>query len=296
MLVSLKEVMAYAKEHGNAIGAFNCCNYESVCAVVTAAEEVNLPVIISYAEVHKDIISISDIAPIMLHFARKAIVPVCVHFDHGESLESCVEAMKEGFTSVMIDASASGYEDNVRVTKQVVSIAHNMGITVEAELGHIFTSDMGVGKKKTYDEIESAEDFENVDDVYTNPEVAKKFVEETGVDVLAIAFGTSHGVYIKKPVLDLDRITEIKNKIDIPFVMHGGSGLSEDEYKQAIKNGVKKINYYTYMALAGGKAVREMIVEKGDNNNVFFHEIPLCAINSMKENVKEVMKIFALSK
>lgn len=295
MLVSLKELMVYANEHGNAVGAFNCCNYESVCAVVTAAEEVKLPVIISYAEVHKEIISISDIAPIMLHFAKKATVPVCVHFDHGESLESCVQAMKEGFTSVMIDASAGSYDNNVRITSQVVSIAHNMGISVEAELGHIFSSDIGVGKAKTYDEIESAEDFNDVNAVYTNPETAKAFVETTKVDVLAIAFGTSHGVYIKKPVLDLERITEIKNKIDIPFVMHGGSGLSEDEYRQAIKNGVRKINYYTYMALAGGNAVKELMQQKSKDQNIFFHEVPVCAINSMKEKVKEVMRIFALS-
>lgn len=294
MLVSLNEVMAYAQEHGNAVGAFNCCNYESVCAVVTAAEELNLPVIISYAEVHKNIISIGDIAPIMLHFARKAKVPVCVHFDHGSSLETCVEAMREGFTSVMIDASAASYEDNVNITKQVVSIAHNVGVTVEAELGHIFTSDMGVGEKKSYDEIESIEDFDSVDDVYTNPDVAKDFVNKTGVDVLAIAFGTSHGVYIKKPVLDLNRITEIKRKIDIPFVMHGGSGLSEEEYRTAIKNGIKKINYYTYMALAGGRSVKEMMDGKDVTENIFFHDIPLRAIDSMKKNVKEVMKIFAL--
>lgn len=294
MLVSLKEVMEYTHEHGNAVGAFNCCNYESVCAVVTAAEELGLPVIISYAEVHKDIISVEDIAPIMLHFARKSKVPVCVHFDHGTSIETCVEAMRAGFTSVMIDASGQSYEDNVNITKQVVSIAHNIGVTVEAELGHIFSSEMGVGEKKAYDDIESAEDYDNVDDVYTNPDVAKDFVEKTGVDVLAIAFGTSHGVYIKKPVLDLNRITEIKNKIDVPFVMHGGSGLSEDEYRTAIKNGIKKINYYTYMALAGGKTIKEMMDQTDVNDNIFFHDIPLKAIESMKDNVKEVMKIFAL--
>lgn len=294
MLVSLKEIMEYAKKENNAVGAFNCCNYESVAAVVGAAEELEIPVIISYAEVHRDIISISDMAPIMLHFARKAKVPVCVHFDHGVSLESCVEAMKEGFTSVMIDASAKSYEENVKITEQVVKLAHNMGITVEAELGHIFTSEMGMGEKKTYDEIESVENYSDVNDVYTNPMVAKDFVEKTGVDVLAIAFGTSHGVYIKKPVLDLDRISLIKEKIDIPFVMHGGSGLTEQEYKTAIKNGVKKINYYTYMTLAGGKAVKEALDKKGPEENVFFHDIPLIATKAMKENVKEAMKIFSL--
>lgn len=294
MLVSLKEVMECATRENNAVGAFNCCNYESVAAVVGAAEELKLPVIISYAEVHKDIISIRDIAPIMLHFAKKASVPVCVHFDHGASVESCVEAMKEGFTSVMIDASSKSYEENVKMTSQVVRLAHNMGISVEAELGHIFSSEMGMGQKKTYDEIESAENYGDVNDIYTDPLVAKNFVERTGVDVLAIAFGTSHGVYIKKPVLDLNRISEIKKEIDIPFVMHGGSGLSEKEYKTAIRNGIKKINYYTYMTLAGGKAVKENLEKKGTEENIFFHDIPLIGMKAMKEDVKEAMKIFSL--
>lgn len=294
MLVSLKEIMDYACKNGNAVGAFNCCNYESVAAVVGAAEELDIPVIISYAEVHKDIISINDIAPIMLHFAKKSNVPVCVHFDHGVSLESCVEAMREGFTSVMIDASAKSYEENVKITSQVAKLAHHMGITVEAELGHIFSSEMGMGEKKALEEIESAESFQDVNDVYTNPDVAKDFVTKTDVDVLAIAFGTSHGVYIKKPVLDLERIKKIKEKIDIPFVMHGGSGLSEAEYRQAIKNGIRKINYYTYMTLAGGKAVKDAMDMKTNDENVFFHEIPLLAIDKMKDNVKEAMKIFTL--
>lgn len=170
-------------------------------------------------------------------------------------------------------------------------MAHAVDVTVEAELGHIFSSDKGLGDTE---EIETADSFSNLDDVYTSPDMAKDFVEKTGVDVLAIAFGTSHGIYTQKPVLDLNRITEIKNKIDIPFVMHGGSGLSKEEFQTAVKNGIRKINYYTYMTLAGGKAVKAALDKKSVEENIFYHDIPLIAMEAMKENVKVAIETFAL--
>ena len=154
-----------------------------------------------------------------------------------------------------------------------------------------FSSDKGLGDTE---EIETADSFSNLDDVYTSPDMAKDFVEKTGVDVLAIAFGTSHGIYTQKPVLDLNRITEIKNKIDIPFVMHGGSGLSKEEFQTAVKNGIRKINYYTYMTLAGGKAVKAALDKKSVEENIFYHDIPLIAMEAMKENVKVAIETFAL--
>lgn len=198
--------------------------------------------------------------------------------------------MRLGFTSVMYDGSAKSFEDNVNETSEIVKIAHALGVSVEAELGHIFTSAVGGGEGRG---PLGEENFDSLDDAYTNPEMAKEFVERTNVDALAIAFGTTHGVYLKEPKLDLNRITQIKEKIDIPFVMHGGSGLSEKEYQQAIHNGITKINYYTYSALAGGKAVQEYIAEKEKNNEaVFFHDIALAAQEAIKEDVKKVMKIF----
>ncbi len=292
MLVSLKPLMKDAMEKGYAVGAFNCPNMESVMAIIKAAEETGSPVILNYAEVHGNLISMEDIAPVMLQFAKKASVPVCVHLDHGQSVESCIKAIRLGFTSVMIDASAHDYEDNVKNTAEVVRLAHAVGVTVEAELGHIFSSDIGLNESST---TETAESFENLDDVYTDPDLAKDFVERTGVDVLAIAFGTSHGIYTQKPVLDLTRITKIKSKIDIPFVMHGGSGLSREEFQTAVKNGVRKINYYTYMTLAGGKAVKESLLKNKDEN-IFYHDIPMIGMEAMKENVKEAMEIFSLKK
>lgn len=291
MLVSLKELMQDANEKGYAVGAFNATSLESLTAIIAAAEETGKGVILNHAEVHSPIISIEDIGPIMVDRAKKAKVPVCVHLDHGTSLESCMNAIRLGFTSVMLDASSADYEENVRDTALICRLAHSVGVTVEAELGHIFSSDIGVGESAVQETLDS---YESAEDVYTDPDTAKDFVERTGVDALAIAFGTAHGVYQKKPKLDLDRIKLIKEKIDVPFVMHGGSGLSKEEFQTAIKNGVRKINYYTYMALAGGKAVKEAMDKLGPDDNVFYHDIPLIGIKAMKEDIVNAINIFSL--
>lgn len=294
MLVSLKEVLQDAIEKEYAVGAFNATNLESVIAVIRAAEETGKAVILNYAEVHAPLISIDEIGPIMLQYAKAASVPVCVHLDHGSCLESCIKAIRLGFTSVMLDASSADYEENVKETAEICRLAHSIGVTVEAELGHIFASDIGVGEAPV--ESETVDSFESMEDVYTDPDTAKDFAERTGVDALAIAFGTSHGVYIKKPVLDLDRITKIRNKIDVPFVMHGGSGLSKEEFQTAIKNGIRKINYYTYMSMVGGRAVKEALDKKSPEDNIFYHDIPLIGIEAMKNDVKNAIAIFSMGK
>ena len=292
MLVSLKELMKAASEGGYAVGAFNVSNLESLMAIMEAAEETGHGVILNYAEVHAPFLSMEQAAVIMLDAARNASVPVCVHLDHGSSMEACIRAIRLGFTSVMLDASAEDYETNVRATDQIVRLAHSVGVTVEAELGHIFSSNMGLAESP--EEAETLDSYESADDVYTDPATAKDFVERTEVDVLAIAFGTTHGIYTKNPVLDLDRITKIRQAIDIPFVMHGGSGLSKEEFQTAIQNGIRKINYYTYMTLAGGKAVKEAMDQKGADENVFFHDIPMIAVRAMKENVKQAIRVFSM--
>lgn len=291
MLVSLNELMKDAEEKGYAYGAFNAVNFESLTAIIEAAEEMGTGVILNHAEVHFPLMPLETIGPIMVEMAKKAKVPVCVHLDHGESLETCMKAIRLGFSSVMLDVSGDNYEENVKQTALICRLAHSVGVSVEAELGHIFQSDIGVGEAG---EQETLESFESADEVYTDPGMAKDFVERTGVDALAIAFGTAHGVYKVKPKLDLERIKMIKEKINVPFVMHGGSGLSKEEFQTAIKNGIRKINYYTYMSLAGGKAIKEYVDGKTDGENIFFHDIPLIAIKAMKENVKEAIKIFSL--
>lgn len=292
MLVNLNEIIQEANQKGYAAGAFNVANLESAMAIIQAAEETKKGVILNYAEVHSPFLAMEIAAPIMLDFAKRASVPVCVHLDHGSSVESCMKAMRLGFTSVMIDASGSDYQENIRQTAETVRLAHSIGVTVEAELGHILSSE--TGNRGAEGTKSLAENFQGTDDIYTDPDMARDFVKQTGVDVLAIAFGTAHGVYVQKPVLDLDRISRIKEKIDVPFVMHGGSGLSKDEFQTAIRNGIRKINYYTYMTLAGGKAVKEAMDRCGNGDNIFFHDIPLIAVEAMRENVKEAIQIFSL--
>ncbi len=291
MLVNMTELLRDANEKGYAVGAFNATNLESLSAVIAAAEETGRGIILNHAEVHFPLMPLEIIGPVMVDFAKRASVPVCVHLDHGTCLETCMKAIRIGFTSVMLDVSGSDYEDNVRDTAMICRLAHAVGVTVEAELGHVFSSDIGVVKGAVQETLES---FESADDVYTDPDTAKDFVERTGVDALAIAFGTAHGVYQKKPKLDLDRVKLIKEKIDIPLVMHGGSGLSKEEFQTAIKNGIRKVNYYTYMALAGGKAVKEAMDKVQPGENVFFHEIPLIAIKAMKEDIVNAIRIFSL--
>ena len=291
MLVNMTELLRDANEKGYAVGAFNATNLESLSAVIAAAEETGRGIILNHAEVHFPLMPLEIIGPVMVDFAKLASVPVCVHLDHGTCLETCMKAIRIGFTSVMLDVSGSDYEDNVRDTAMICRLAHAVGVTVEAELGHVFSSDIGVVKGAVQETLES---FESADDVYTDPDTAKDFVERIGVDALAIAFGTAHGVYQKKPKLDLDRVKLIKEKIDIPLVMHGGSGLSKEEFQTAIKNGIRKVNYYTYMALAGGKAVKEAMDKVQPGENVFFHEIPLIAIKAMKEDIVNAIRIFSL--
>lgn len=288
MLVTLSELLKDAKEKKYAVGAFNVPNLEAIRAVIQAAEELGSPVILQHAEVHENLISLEEIGPIMLQYAKAASVPVVVHLDHGASFEMCVKAIRLGFTSVMYDASSKEYAVNLAESKEIVKIAHAAGVSVEAELGHIFTSAIGGGEGRGSD---SSEDYEDLDDVYTDPALAKSFVEETGVDCLAIGFGTVHGVYLKEPKLDLNRILQIKEKIDVPFVMHGGSGVSEENYRTAIKNGICKINYYTYMNKAAGKKVQEELKDFS-SDSVFFDELSLAATAAMKENVKAAMEIF----
>lgn len=289
MLVNLKEITEIAEKGGFAIGAFNAPNLETLIAVIDSAEELSCPVILQHAQVHDALIPMETIAPIMLDFGKKASVPVCVHLDHGTDYEECMKALRLGFTSIMFDASGAPYEENVLKTGEVVKIALSMGVSVEAELGHIFSFDAGSGEGG-----KSINDYQSASDSYTDPDTAKDFVDRTAVDALAVVFGTAHGIYKIKPVLDLDRIALIKEKVNIPLVMHGGSGVSDEEFRAAIKNGIRKINYYTYMAVDGANAVIRLLDKKTDKDNMQYHAIAITAQAAMKEHVLKAMKVFSM--
>ena len=286
MLVTLKELLDQAKIEHKAVGAFNGTTLEAIRGIIQAAEELNCPVILQHAQSHDDIINLEEIGPVMKYYAERAKVPVALHLDHGSSFERCVQALRLGFTSVMYDASAKSFEENAEETKEIVRIAHAVGASVEAEIGHIFTSEVVHGEGGSAD---SKDDYDDLDDIYTDPEVAKKFVELTGVDCLAIAFGTTHGVYLTEPKLDLPRVAKIREAANVPLVMHGGSGVSDEDYAVAIENGICKVNYYTYMNVAGGKASKEFW--KDDETN-FYDSMAIKVTEAIKEDVKHAIKVF----
>ena len=281
MLVNLKEILKVAEEKKIAIGMFNATGFDSLQAVITAAEELNQPVIIAHAEVHNVYNDIDLVGPSMIAMAKNAKVPVCVHLDHGTSMEMIWRALRIGFTSVMIDASALPYEENLRLTKRVTEAAHAMNVSVEAELGRLVTGESGEASKG----VLRPEDF------YTDPAEAKVFCEETGVDALAIAFGTAHGFYTVQPKLDFDVVKNVAEATGLPLVMHGGSGVSEEGFKQAISNGIRKINYYSYMSKAGYEAAKATI-ESGKSG--YLHDVEYAAMLAMKEDVKKAIRTFSM--
>ncbi|MBQ8322455.1 MAG: class II fructose-bisphosphate aldolase [Clostridia bacterium] len=281
MLVNLKEILKIAEADKTAIGMFNATGFDSLQAVVGAAEELNQPVIIAHAEVHNVYNDISMVGPAMVAVAKNAKVPVCVHLDHGTSLDMVYKALRLGFTSVMMDASALPYEENLRLTKMIVEAAHAMDVSVEAELGRLVTGEAGSGENHA--EMK-AEDF------YTDPQEAEAFCKETGIDALAIAFGTAHGFYTAQPKLDFDVVKNVAKATGLPLVMHGGSGVSEEGFKKSIANGIRKINYYSYMSKAGYTAAKT-VIESGKTN--YLHDVEYAAMQAMKEDVKKAIKVFS---
>lgn len=283
MLVSMKAVLELAEAKKIAIGAFNINSLEGIQAVLGAAEELGQPVILQFAPVHGSIIPLTVIGPIMVLMAEKSSVPVCVHLDHGEDLNILQQALTMGFTSVMYDGSVLSFEENTANTRIAVELASCYGASVEAEIGAMGRQEFSsVGEGEEGDEVESC---------YTDPDLAKKFVELTQVDALACSFGTVHGLYLTRPKLDFDRIAQIHDRIGIPIVMHGGSGVSDEDFKKCIANGVRKINYYTYLAKAGGAYVKDRCEKQA--GNVYFHDITLWGIEAMTQDVIHAIKVFS---
>ena len=278
MLLTLKEILKIAEAKKCAIGSFNTPNLASIQAVIGAAEELDQPVILMHAQVHEEmgLCKMEEIAPVMLFMADSASVPVCVHLDHGTDLAYIKKGLDLGFPSVMYDGSELDTELNFANTSIAVEMANRYGASVEAEIG-------SMGAR------ESGEKGINNESIYTDPEAAQEFAYETGIDALACAFGTAHGIYLKEPKLDFERLERIHSLVDIPLVMHGGSGVSHADYKKVIELGIRKINYYTYMAKAGGEAVSGKEYKQ-------FHDAVNDAIAAMKQNAKEAMEVFSKSK
>lgn len=270
MLVNLNDILKDAQNKKYAVGLFNTTDTDMLQGAIEAAEELRSPIVIGTAEVLLPYGDLSLIAPSLIAAAKRATVPVAVHYDHGLTFERCIEAMKLGFSSIMFDGSAGDTETNLANTREIVKIAHAMGITVEGEIGHVG---------------EAAKGDNETGDMYTTREEAISFVENTGVDALAIAIGTAHGAYKSKPKLDLERLKDIRSALDTPLVLHGGSGLSDDDFRNTVKYGIAKINIFTDLCNAGEKAMME-------NAGKWYLDIRNAKVQAIKEAVKNKMLLF----
>ena len=249
-LVTSKQLLLDAQKGHYAVGAFNVENMEMVMAVVAAAEEMHSPVIMQTTPSTVKYAGLDYYYANAKVAAERASVPVAIHLDHGNSFEIAMQALRTGYTSIMIDGSHEQFEDNIKLSKAVVDACHPSNIPVEAELGK-------VGGKE--DDLDGGNG-----NGYTVPSEAKEFAERTGVDFLAVAIGTAHGVYKGEPKLNLDRLAEIRELVDIPIVLHGTSGVPDDTVRECIKRGICKVNYATDLRIAYTKGVNQVLKEKPD--------------------------------
>ncbi len=274
-LTTLKELIENAEKNQIAVGAFSVGNMEMILGAVRAAEERDTPVIIQIAEVRLPTSPLKIIGPMMVAAAKNSSVPVCVHLDHGLNYETVEEALKLGFTSVMLDGSALSYEENIKLTKKVVNLARKYGASVEAELGIVGGNE---GDGKAY-EIK-----------YTSPEAAEDFSKKTGIDALAVAIGNAHGHYKVQPELRLDVLEQINNICNTPLVLHGGSGITDETFRECIKRGVRKIN----IATASFDAVKNASAKTVQENGNYF-TLSQNMADAVCENVKKHIDIFNMN-
>ena len=270
MLVNLKEILEDAKNRHYGVGMFNTFNIEMAKGVMEAAEETGSPIIFGSAEVLLPCCDLEMLASFLLPMAKKASVPVALHLDYGYTEENIKKAIKLGFTSVMYDCSTLPFNENAQKCREITAYAHKFGVSVEGELGHVAFDEDGTENEAGYN--------------YTKPDEVRQFVEITDVDALAIAIGTEHGVYKSKPVLDIERLKEIRNITDRALVLHGGSGLALKDLQDCIKNGIQKVNIYTDISIAACEAAHEYVETKGKN------------IDGLSPYVKEAVKKVAMSK
>ena len=281
MLANMTQMLKDAEDGGYCIGCINTPNLETVRGVIAAAEEVNVPIIIDHAQVHDENgIKVEVIGPLMVEYAKKAKVPVCVHVDHGADFTFVLRCIQAGFSSVMYDLSRLPFEENLSKVKEFTEFAHRMGISVEAELG-IMTLAMGEGWT-----------HETIKTTFTDPAEAADFAERSGVDALAVCFGTAHGIYAEPPVLDIQRVRDIRAAMPdtTRVVMHGGSGVDEDQIRAAITAGVSKLNYYSYLGQAATENMKQLLA--GEYGTKQWHDVQEAQVDFIKEYTKNVLTLF----
>lgn len=275
MLVNMNEILLPAKEAGYGVGFFNAVNVEMARAVIETAEKLRAPVIIGTAEVLLPAMPLERVAEYLIPMAKKASVPVCVHYDHGLTFEKCMEALRLGFTSVMYDCSTADYETNAARVAEMVKICHAMGATVEGELGHVGDNE-GLGK------------LTNPSDFFTDPDMAADYAARTGIDALAVAVGNAHGDYKFPPKLDFDRIETIAIRTGLPLVLHGGSGLADSDFRTAVLEGICKVNIFTDIDKAGRAGIEAGLAAGA---KTMLELIPY-EIEAMKQVVRNKLELF----
>ncbi len=275
MLVNMNDILLPAKAGHYGVGFFNAVNVEMAIAIIETAEELKAPVMVGTAEILLPTMELERVAEYLIPMAEKATVPVCIHYDHGLTFERCIQALNLGFSSIMYDCSTDSYEENIRKVAEMVKICHAKNVTVEGELGHV-GDNFGSGK------------LENPSDYFTDADTALEFVTRTGVDSLAVAVGNAHGDYAFPPKLDFDRIELISKKTNLPLVLHGGSGLSDDDFHKAVKLGVSKVNIFTDIDKAGKRGIEEGLA---DGAKTMMELIPY-EIQAMKEVVANKIQLF----
>lgn len=280
MLATLNQVLIPAKANRYAVGLFNAVNLELARGIISAAEETRSPVIMGTAEVLFPYGPLEEVSYYLIPMAKKANVPVVVHLDHGLKKETCLKALELGFTSIMYDCSTDDYDTNVAKVKEMAEIAHSYGATIEGELGHVGDNDGSA---------EGSSSLSDPSAFFTDPKMAKDYVEKTKVDALAIAVGNAHGAYKLPPKLDFDRIKTIAGTIDVPLVLHDGSGLTDDDFKRAIKEGISKVNIFTDINVA---AVKAELSRFTDMNKGIIDLIP-AAVEAVKQETVAKLKLFS---
>lgn len=278
MLVTTKELYLEARKKGYAVGAFNVSTLEAIKAVINAAMKLRSPVIIETSEKEMAFLEPTLVFDIVKELAENLRIPVGLHLDHGKSIDSVRQAIGSGYTSIHLDGSSLPYEDNVKLTQEAVSLAHARELTVEGELGHI------AGSSEKHEEnikIDQA--------MLTDPMLAKKFVKETGIDILAVSIGNIHGVYGNEPKLDLARLQEIK-EIGLPMSLHGGSGIPEEQIRRAITLGITKINVNTELREAYTNTLRSELAE--DPDEIVPYEYLPEEIEAIEDVVEQKIRMF----
>jgi fructose-bisphosphate aldolase class II len=274
-LVTMDALLRDAENSGYAVGAFNVVALDGLHAIADAASAIRSPVIISIAEIHFQYFDFNAISCVARKIADELPVPAVLHLDHGLNFETTVEAIRLGYTSVMFDGSNLPFEGNIATTRRVVDTAHKAGVSVEAELGTIGGAENGGS---------------NGGIELTPPDKAVEFAERTGCDVLAVAIGTSHGVYKGEPNLDFERLREIRDLLDIPLALHGGTGLSDTDFRECIAHGIRKINIYTQLNIAAVDVIRDKL--ETDPGFIDFPALLVSARAKMQTEVERFIRLF----